>query len=79
LARAFLDGQGDVTFVAQVIQGNQPALEIACLSTDVRGATSAEQLEERLNLHEVRLLADEFDVRLGATGARLAIRMWLGH
>jgi hypothetical protein len=79
LARAFLDGQGDVTFVVRVIQNSQPALEIACLSADTHGAATAEQLEERLNLHEVRLLVDEFDVQLGPSGARLAIRMWLGH
>jgi hypothetical protein len=62
-----------------VIQKSQPALEIACLSADTHGAATAEQLEERLNLHEVRLLVDEFDVQLGPSGARLAIRMWLGH
>jgi anti-sigma regulatory factor (Ser/Thr protein kinase) len=79
LARAFLDAQGDVTFVARVLQNEQPALEIACRSADTHGASDAAQLEERLNLHEVRLLVDEFDIQLGSNGARLAIRMWLGH
>jgi anti-sigma regulatory factor (Ser/Thr protein kinase) len=79
LARAFLDGQGDVTFIARVLQNEQPALEIACRSADTHGATDATQLEERLNLHEVRLLVDEFDIQLGGSGARIAIRMWLGH
>jgi hypothetical protein len=79
LARAFLDGQGDVTFIARVTQSDQPALEIACYSADTHGAADAAQLEERLNLHEVRLLVDEFEVRLSANGARLAIRMWLGY
>jgi hypothetical protein len=79
LARAFLDGQGDVTFIARVLQNEQPALEIACRSADTHGASDATQLEERLNLHEVRLLVDEFDIQLGGSGARIAIRMWLGH
>jgi anti-sigma regulatory factor (Ser/Thr protein kinase) len=79
LARAFLDGQGNVTFTVRVLQADQPALEVACFSADTHGATDANDLEERLNLQEVRLLVDEFDVMLGASGARLAIRMWLGY
>jgi hypothetical protein len=78
VARAFIGGQGDVMFTVQVSRiPPHPALEISCISSNTNRAYNSEQLEEQLNIHEVRLLVDEFEVSLRNQEAALRMRMWL--
>jgi hypothetical protein len=77
LARAFLKDDGNVLFVVQVASGTPSALEISCISSDTYNAQNADHLENMLNLNEVRLLVDEFEVTLINATAHLTMRVWL--
>jgi hypothetical protein len=79
LARAFLPDQGDVLFKVQVAREPRESLEVICISSDTHQAQNAEQLERMLDLHEVRMLVDEFHIVLFSNNVHLTIRMWLAN
>lgn len=77
MARAFIGDKGDLLFTVRVIQSEQKMLEISCVSSETHQARSPEHLERQLNLQEIRLLVDEFIVRVSDISAQLTIRMAL--
>lgn len=78
VARAFIHNHNQVVCTVQVIQQPQRALQVMCAADVLRHTQTLAQIEGQLNVQEVRMLVDDFDLTLIGSTIRLTIRMRLG-
>jgi anti-sigma regulatory factor (Ser/Thr protein kinase) len=80
VARAFITDYNNVMFTVQIEkQLTRQALEIVCVSPNTRFVRDEEHLESQLQIHDVRMLVDDFTIALRENDVRLTMRMWLEH